>query len=67
MKALLQRQEPGANVLAFVAQHTGVRAGQLQRSLPCFSTAVGKEDAVKSGTLGEAKCELGLTLVKVEV
>ena len=45
----------------------GIRARQLQRSLPRFGAGVAEEDAVQAGDLGEAQRKLGLAVVEEEI
>src|SRR5207253_2427220 len=67
VKALLDGEEPGADLLALGPQYPGVSAGQLQSCLPGFGARVAEEDAVEPADLREAQSELCCVLVIEEV
>src|SRR5271157_945491 len=67
VKALLKGDKSCADLLAFAAQESGVRAGQLERAFPGLSAGVGKECAIKAGTLGKPLRQLRLALVEKQI
>ena len=67
MKALLKGEEFRADLFAFAAQEAGVRAGQLERTLPCLGAGVGKEDTIQAGALSKLLCKLRLALMEKQI
>ena len=67
MKALLESEELGSDLLSFTAKQPGIGAREFHCALPCFGAGVGEEDAIEAGTLSQAQREFRLTFVIEEV
>ena len=52
MKAVFERDELRSDGAALFAEHEGVRAGELHRSLPCLGAGVAEEDPIETAHLG---------------
>src|SRR5258708_3726860 len=67
VEAVLEREKFRAELLAVGSHTQSVRAGELQRCLPCLSTAVAEKHPIKAADLRQAEREVRCALMVVEV
>jgi len=67
VEAVLKGEKARADLAACGAEPASVGAGEFECGLPGFGAAIGEEDAVEAGDLGEAEGELGGAFVEEEV